>query len=63
MNYKKAEVAVALGIRVELIVTAISTLGIGIVDAFLIGKAMEKIKEWIRIRDISTNISGHVMKR
>ena len=57
-----AAAAISLGISVELVVTAISALGIGIVGAVLTGQAMEKIKEWIRTRDISTDISEHVKK-
>ncbi len=57
-----AAAAVTLGISVELVATAVSALGIGIVGAVFTGQAMEKIKEWIRTRDISTDISDHVMK-
>ena len=58
-----AAAAVTLGISVELVVTAISALGIGIVGAVLTGKALEQIREWIRTRDISTDISDHVMNK
>ena len=58
-----AAAAVTLGISVELVVTAISALGIGVVGAVLTGKAIEQIREWIRTRDISTDISDHVMNK
>ena len=58
-----AAAAVTLGISVELVVTAISALGIGVVGAVLTGKAIEQIREWIRTREISTDISDHVMKK
>ena len=58
-----AAAAVTLGISVELVVTAISALGIGVVGAVLTGKAIEQIREWIRTREISTDISDHVMTK
>ena len=58
-----AAAAVTLGISVELVATAISALGIGIVGAVLTGKAMEQIKEWIKTRPISTEISDHVTNK
>ena len=54
-----AAAAVTLGISVELVATAISALGIGIVGAVLTGKAIEQIKEWIKTRPISTEIKAH----
>ena len=56
-----AAAAVTLGISVELVVTAISALGISVIGAVLTGQAIEKIKEWIRTREIDTYISDHVM--
>ena len=54
-----AAAAVTLGISVELVATAISALGIGIVGAVLTGKAIEQIKEWIKTRPISTEIKAN----
>ena len=56
-----AAAAITLGISVELVTIAITALGIGIVGAVLSGKAMEQIKEWIRTRDLSSEISDHVL--
>ena len=58
-----AAAAITLGISAELVVTAITALGIGIVGAVITGKALEQIKEWIKTRPISSEISDHVMKK
>lgn len=58
-----AAAAVTLGISVELVVTAVTALGIGVVGAVLTGKALEQIKEWIRTRGISSEISDHVLNK
>ena len=57
-----AAAAVTLGISVELVATAVTALGIGAIGAVFTGKLIEQIREWIRTRDISTEISDHVMK-
>ena len=56
-----AAAAVTLGISVELVVAAISALGISVIGTVLTGQAIDKIKEWIRTREIDTYISDHVM--
>ena len=56
-----AAAAVTLGISVELVVTAISALGIGVVGAVLTGKAIEQIRDWIKTRGIEY-IDAHAMK-
>ena len=57
-----AAAATAIGISVELVVTACTALGIGVVGAILTGQLIEKVREWIKSRGISSEISDHVLK-
>ena len=43
-----AAAATAIGISVELVVTACTALGIGVVGAILTGQLIEKVREWIK---------------
>ena len=58
-----AAAAAAIGISVELVVTACTALGVGVVGAIFTGKLIEKVRDWINSRGISSVISEHVMKK
>ena len=53
-----AAAAATLGISVELVLTACTALGIGVVGAVFTGQLMERIKEWIKTREIG-RIDSH----
>ena len=58
-----AAAATTLGISVTLVATAVKALGIAVVGAVFTGTVLNKIKEWIKTRDIDTNLDDHVMKK
>ena len=58
-----AAAATTLGISATLVATAVKALGIAVVGAVFTGTVMNKIKEWIKTRDIDTNLDAHVMKK
>ena len=55
--------AITIGISVELVVTACTALGIGVVGAIFTGKLIEQVRDWIKTREISTELSDHVMNK
>ena len=55
--------AVAIGISVELVITACTALGVGVVGAIFTGQLINKVKEWIATRDLNTEISDHVLTK
>ena len=57
-----AAAAATIGISVELVVTACTALGVGVLGAVFTGKLIERVRDWIKSRGISSEISDHVMK-
>ena len=58
-----AAAAATIGINVELVVTACTALGVGVVGAIFTGKLIEQVRDWIKSRGVSSEISDHVMKK
>ena len=58
-----AAAAATIGISVELVVTASKALGVGVVGAIFTGKLIEQVRDWIKSRGVSSEISDHVMKK
>ena len=58
-----AAAAATIGISVELVVTACTALGVGVVGAIFTGKLIEQVRDWIKSRGVSSEISDHVMKK
>ena len=58
-----AAAAAAIGISAELLITACTALGVGVVGAVFTGQLIEKVREWIKSRDLSYELSDHVMNK
>ena len=58
-----AAAAAAIGISAELLLTACTALGVGVVGAIFTGQLIQKVKDWIKSRGISSQISDHVMTK
>lgn len=57
-----AAAAATIGISAKLVGAACTALGIGVVSAILTGQLIEKVRDWIKSRGISSELSDHVMK-
>ena len=54
---------ITIGITADLVIKALISIGIGVATGYLLHETTEKIKEWIKTREIDTNISDHVLTK